>query len=130
MDIKKQMAVEAYIKSFGIVTKAAKVADIDRSTFYEWLKNDTEFKHAIETAQPEEYQLDFAENALMEMIKAKNTAATIFFLKTKGRNRGYIERLDVNNSFDKMPEVLILPPKSEVKPYLNEADVIDETEQE
>ncbi len=129
MDIKKQMAVEAYIKSFGIVTKAAKVADIDRSTFYEWLKNDTEFKHAIDNAQHEEYQLDFAENALMEMIKAKNVAATIFFLKTKGRNRGYIERLDVNNSFEAMPEVIILPASTAKPPVYDEADIIDPTEQ-
>jgi hypothetical protein len=129
MELKKQIAVDAYIRSFGIVTKAAKVAEISRVTFYDWLNTDKEFKHAIDNAQHEEYQLDFAENALMEMIKAKNVAATIFFLKTKGRNRGYIERLDVNNSFEAMPEVIILPASTAKPPVYDEADIIDPTEQ-
>lgn len=128
MDIKKQIAVEAYVKAFGIVTKAAKAAEISRFTFYEWLKTDPEFKHAIDSAQPEEYQIDFAEDVLMQMIKAKNTAATIFFLKTKGRGRGYIERLDVNNSFETMPEVLILPASTAKPPVYDETDIVDPTE--
>ena len=42
-----------------------------------------------------EQQLDFAESTLFQQMKAGNTTATIFFLKTKGRKRGYVEKHDV-----------------------------------
>jgi hypothetical protein len=45
----------------------------------------------------EEALLDFAETMLYKAIKTGKTAELIFYLKTKGQKRGYIERqrLDV-----------------------------------
>ena len=39
--------------------------------------------------------LDFAESKLYELIKEANVPATLFYLKTKGKNRGYIERQEL-----------------------------------
>ncbi len=39
--------------------------------------------------------LDFAESNLKKLEKEGNPAATIFFLKTKGKKRGYIERQEI-----------------------------------
>ena len=36
--------------------------------------------------------LDMAESQLHKQILGGNTSATIFYLKTKGKNRGYVER--------------------------------------
>jgi hypothetical protein len=42
--------------------------------------------------------LDFAESQLYKQIKDGSTTATIFYLKTKGKQRGYVERqqIDIN----------------------------------
>jgi hypothetical protein len=42
-----------------------------------------------------EVAIDFAESHLHKLIKDGNPAATIFFLKTKGKGRGYIERQEI-----------------------------------
>ena len=49
-----------------------------------------------------EVTLDFAESMLHKQIQDKDTTATIFFLKTKGKKRGYVERQEVEHSG--MPE--------------------------
>jgi len=40
----------------------------------------------------------FAESELMKLIKEGNVAATIFFLKTQGKKRGYVERQEVTGA--------------------------------
>jgi len=92
--IKKRAVLEALEKSLGVVTIACKNAQIHRDTFYTWKKEDKEFAKSVEDI--EQISLDFAEASLHAQIKEKNTSATIFFLKTKGRSRGYIERKEVD----------------------------------
>lgn len=90
---KKNVFIEKYKKCLGNVTKSCEEAKIDRSTFYDWIKDDEDFKRKIDDIN--EQQLDFAESTLFQQMKAGNTTATIFFLKTKGRKRGYVEKHDV-----------------------------------
>lgn len=80
-------------KSLGVVSVAAKQAGISRNTHYRWMKEDPEYKSAIE--ELENVTLDFAESKLHEQIIEGNVTAIIFFLKTKGKVRGYIERQEV-----------------------------------
>jgi len=90
---KKDAMLEALEKSLGIVSTAAKMVGIDRSTHYAWLKADEEYKKAVNSIQ--DGVLDFAESHLYKLVKEGNPAATIFFLKTKGKKRGYIERQEI-----------------------------------
>lgn len=92
-DIQKKAMIEALEKSLGIVTSACKSVGISRNTHYTWLKQDEEYKEAVEDI--ENIALDFAESQLHKQIKEGNTAGTIFYLKTKGKNRGYVERTEV-----------------------------------
>jgi transposase-like protein len=94
--LKKEALIDAMEKSLGIVTKACKAVDVQRSTYYKWLKEDEEFKKAIDSIQ--DVALDFVESKLHEQIKDNNTPATIFYLKTKGKGRGYIERSEVDHT--------------------------------
>ena len=89
--------LQALEKSLGVVTVACKQSDIPRSTYYKWLKEDQEFAKAVK--EIENIALDFAESQLHSQMRDGNTSATIFYLKTKGKKRGYVERqeLDVNN---------------------------------
>ena len=92
-DTKKGLMLEALEKSLGIVSTACKMVDISRQTHYAWLKADEEYKSAVQSIQ--DSVLDFAESHLYKLVKEGNPAATIFFLKTKGKKRGYIERQEI-----------------------------------
>ena len=39
--------------------------------------------------------IDLSEASLLRQIQNNNTSATIFYLKTKGKNRGYVERTEI-----------------------------------
>jgi len=42
--------------------------------------------------------LDFVENKLWTLINGGNTAAVLFYLKTKGKDRGYAERREITGA--------------------------------
>ena len=91
-DILKKQLIDALEQSLGIVTVACKNVGIHRSTFYEWYKKDTEFANKVDNI--EDMALDFAESQLHQQMLNGNVTAIIFYLKTKGTKRGYIERQD------------------------------------
>ena len=93
MDSNKQAMLEALEASLGIVSTAAKKANVGRSTHYKWMDEDPDYKKAVQEVQ--ESVLDFAESHLYKLVKEGNPAATIFYLKTKGKKRGYIERQEI-----------------------------------
>jgi len=90
---KKEAMLEALEKSLGIVSTACKMVDLGRTTHYQWIKEDADYKKAVDSIQ--DSVLDFAESHLYKLVKEGNPAATIFFLKTKGKKRGYIERQEI-----------------------------------
>lgn len=93
---KKKAMLAALEKSLGVVTSACKIAGIHRATHYTWMEKDAEYKRDVESIA--DMALDFAESKLHSQIADNNTAATIFYLKTKGKSRGYIERYDVTSN--------------------------------
>jgi DNA-binding NtrC family response regulator len=100
----KKAILDALEQSLGVVTSACKKVGIGRTTYYGWLSDDADFKKAVDEIQ--EVAIDFAESQLHKQIKGGSTAATIFYLKTKGKKRGYIEKtetetfLNLNENFD------------------------------
>jgi len=91
----KKAVIEALESSLGVVTSACKKAGVGRTTFYQWLKDDEDF--AKQVADIENVALDFAESQLHKQIQDGSAAATIFYLKTKGKKRGYIERQEISH---------------------------------
>lgn len=91
----KKALLDALEKSLGIVTTACKIVGIDRSTFYKYVKEDEEFAKQVKDV--EDVVLDFVESQLHKQIKEGNTTATIFHLKTKGKKRGFIEKIQIEN---------------------------------
>ncbi|KKM24451.1 hypothetical protein LCGC14_1604980, partial [marine sediment metagenome] len=65
-------------------------------TFYNYLQDDKDF--AIKVKDVENIALDFAESALFQNIKDRREASIIFYLKTKGKGRGYIEKQEIEHS--------------------------------
>ncbi len=104
MDIIKKAMLDALEKSLGIVTTATKIVGISRQAHYNWLIDDQEYKQAVNDIQ--DIVLDFAESKLHKQIDGGDTTATIFFLKTKGKKRGYIERTEIELQQSRLPEWL------------------------
>jgi hypothetical protein len=92
LDSEKKAILNALEESCGVVSTACKSIGMPRSTFYNWLNTDSDFKAAVEELQ--EYALDVAESELHKLIKKGDTTAIIFYLKTKGKRRGYVEKVE------------------------------------
>jgi hypothetical protein len=60
------------------------------------MRDDSEYKAAVEGIA--EIALDFAESALMKNIKAGKEASNMFYLKCRGKRRGYVERQEIEHS--------------------------------
>jgi hypothetical protein len=105
-DINKKAMLDALEKSLGVVTSACKSVDIARETHYRWLREDADYKAAVDELS--DVALDFAESQLHKQIKDGNSTATIFFLKTKGKKRGYVERQELDVSTGKMFQIEVL----------------------
>ena len=92
----------------GNVSKTCEEVGISRTQFYRLLNDETkpEFKEAC--LQAKEIILDEVEGALFGAIKKGNVTAMIFFLKTQGKKRGYVENPAVNlNVAENITEVVI-----------------------
>jgi len=92
--IKKNALLEALEKSLGVVTSACKKVGVGRTTYYDWYNNDPDFKKKVDELQ--NVALDFAESQLHKQISENNTTATIFYLKTKGKQRGYTDKSELD----------------------------------
>jgi hypothetical protein len=125
MDKLKKATIEALKKSLGRVTDACKVVDIARSTHYMWMENDPEYRRAVEETNEE--AIDYVESKLFDLIDgctrevvagdevvtikdSPNPTACIFYLKTKGKKRGYVERQELTGE-DGKPIVIGIPDK-------------------
>ena len=82
--------IEALRNAAGYVTVAAQKLNCDWTTVWRYMKRYPEVQRAYENIQ-EEY-LDLSESKLIEAIKNGEAWAICFYLKCKGKKRGYIER--------------------------------------
>lgn len=103
----KRKTLQALTETCGIVSDACRKVNISRWRFYEWKKKDPSF--ATEVEQIEEDQIDFVESKLLENIRKGQERSIIFYLKCKGRKRGYTEGLEITG---KDGEALIPEPRT------------------
>jgi hypothetical protein len=102
---KKKLMLSMLRKTYGIVSESARKAKCDRTQHYEWLKNDPDY--AAKVAEINESFLDFGETQLVKNMKKGSDAAVIFFLKTKAKSRGYVEKIDFGLPLDNMNEITV-----------------------
>lgn len=95
MNVKQKNMLAALTANMGNVSKACKAAAVSRAVHYQWINSSEEYREAVEDSKEE--ILDFAESALHKLIESGNVTATIFFLKTIGKGRGYVEKLETEN---------------------------------
>lgn len=77
----------------GNVTKTCQDIGISRPTYNRWYESDEEFAQGCQMVG--ESLLDMTEGALVKNIKKGKSTDIQFMLKTKGRSRGYGEKVEV-----------------------------------
>ena len=104
--LKKAQLLKALEKSLGIVSTACKSVGISRTTYYKYYNEDKDFKWSVDSIG--DIALDCAESQLFELIKEKNVTAIIFYLKTKGKKRGYIEKQEANHNSNNITGIRLI----------------------
>lgn len=122
-DIIKKAMIEALKKSLGIVSTACQNVEISRQTHYRWLSEDPEYKCQVEDIT--EDAIDFVESKLYEKIdgitvqtynskgepviydQVPSDTAIIFYLKTKAKKRGYIEKQEIDQKTEHSGSIAI-----------------------
>ncbi len=84
--------IAALKASGGMVYLAAKALGCDPVTIYNRREKSAAVREAIENTRGE--MLDIAETALKSAVVAKEAWAVCFTLKTIGKHRGYVERVE------------------------------------
>lgn len=79
----------------GIISYACDKTGVTRTVVARWRKQDVLFSGAFDDIV--EDAVDFVEMQLFKHMKRGSTGAVIFYLKTKGKHRGYIERSEVDH---------------------------------
>lgn len=99
-DIKK-----AIHNSGGIMSTIAKRLKCDWHTAEKYIK---QFGLTEEVKAEKEALLDVAESALIKNIQDGDNTAIIFYLKTQGKKRGYIEKTEVDQTIN---TIIVKPPE-------------------
>jgi hypothetical protein len=106
--VTNQEIADAITRTHGIIATAAELLcreksektgrkiSITRQSISERIHNNEKLKQAHDEAA--DAMLDFAEDKLFQKIIAGDIGAIIFYLKCKGKRRGYIERSAVEVS--------------------------------
>ena len=102
MGITNKKIIEAFLNTGGIVSKAALKLGVSRQAVYSRIQKSEEL--AKEQQSAKETALDLAEDKLLSNIKAGDNTCIIFYLKTKGKGRGYDERhqIELTKPFDRI----------------------------
>jgi len=79
--------LEALRACYGIVSPAAQMAGISRTTHYLWMDEGGEYAKAVEEIS--EIQLDFVESKLLDAIDQGKEQSIKYYLSCKGKSRGY-----------------------------------------
>ena len=90
-----EQVIKAIEDAHGILTVAAQNLGVSRMTVYRYCKRYPTIQQALD-----EEREKWIDNAEMQLIKAVNKGsipAIMFFLKTVGKSRGYVERQEVQH---------------------------------
>lgn len=96
-----------YKNCLGNVSRTCEQCNISRHTFYNYKNKYEEFAEMVEAT--DEQNIDFAESMLLKNIREGKENSIMFYLKTKGKDRGYVEKVeheDKVNHFIKLMQEL------------------------
>ena len=86
------------------ISATCKKIGISRKCYYKWLENSPDFKEAVTYEQ--DALIDLAETKLQQNIMEGKEQSIFFFLKTKGKGRGYVETIEQNVNVNQFEEAM------------------------
>ena len=89
----QEQVIEALEESRGMIAPAARKLGCSRNTIRAYIQEYTEVAQAL--VDEEEATTDHAELRLFQAIDRGEAWAICFYLKCKGKKRGYVERAEV-----------------------------------
>jgi hypothetical protein len=105
-DITKKLFLKLLEKNWGLVSKTCSELNISRQAYYNWMDDDPNFKRMVDDTY--ELVLDKVEQKLFEKIDEKSEKSIHFYLKHKGRKRGYEDFLNIETNQVDNIEIKIL----------------------
>lgn len=96
MEKRQKRFLKAYVAAGYNISEACKKSGINRHTVLTWKKEDQEF--ASNMWEIEESISDFVETQMLKQIRNNNPAMIMWFLETKGKNRGYTRKYEMENN--------------------------------
>lgn len=85
--------IEVMAKNGGILASVATALKVSRGAIYTWINEDSELKESLYDIR--QSMIDFAEGKLFKQIDEGNIVAILFYLKTQGKSRGYVEGIEM-----------------------------------
>jgi predicted transcriptional regulator len=98
----QEQVAEALSLAGGVQADAARILGCSRATINGYVRRYPHLQELI--IQVREETLDLAESQLIKKMKEGNMTAVIFFLKTQGKQRGYIEKGEAPQKQDDGPD--------------------------
>ena len=93
---RKKRFLKAYAASGYNISEACKKVGLRRMLIKEWKVADPEFANKM--WEVEESITDFVESQMLKQIRNNNPAMIMWFLETKGKNRGYTRKFELENN--------------------------------
>lgn len=83
--------------NFGFnLSEACRYTDTSRQTLERWRSYDLEFQQMVE--EIEWHKKNFLEHALLDLVAIRNPAAVIYANRTKNKDRGYNEKIEIEHT--------------------------------
>lgn len=96
--------IAALKESRGLVAVAARKLGISRQQIYRRMQSNDQVREAVEEAR--DFTTDTAEAALFKAIAAGEAWAVCFYLKTQGKDRGYVEKQQLEHTGE-LPVIVV-----------------------
>lgn len=88
----------------GNLAAVSRRMGVSRTAIYNRINESPTLQQTLADAR--ETMLDNAESVLYKKVLEGSTPELLFFLKTQGRNRGYVERQEIDHSGDVTTRVI------------------------
>jgi hypothetical protein len=115
--------ITALTKAKGLINLAAKALKIDPQTIRNRMKKSPKVARAAADAR--DLVIDVAEEKLFQAIRDREPWAIAFVLKTLGKNRGYVERVEQSGmNFNMSPQDLAKMTDAELDSYITRVSAV------